>query len=100
MVESDRLLTASGLDDLRNLQLDVSLADGVANAITIFSTPVFDPQTGELVDWFPEEFTTDADMMQRIDGLIAEIPPDSQLVFKGEPRCGYRRLAGNFGSGR
>ena len=82
MVELDRLLTASGLDDLRNLQLDVSLADGVANAITIFSTPVFDPQTGELVDWFPEEFTTDADMMQRIDGLIAKFPQTASLFSK------------------
>ena len=82
LVESERLLTASGLEDLRNLHLDVSLADGVAKAVSVFSTPVFDPQTGELVDWFPEEFTSDADMMERMDGLIAKFPQVKSLFSK------------------
>jgi predicted RND superfamily exporter protein len=82
LVESDRLLTASGLEDLRNLQLDVSLADGVAKAVSVFSTPVFDPQTGELIEWFPEDFTTDEDMMQRMDGLLEKFPQVQSLFSK------------------
>jgi len=79
LVESDRLLTAEGLDDLRDLQLDISLSDGVAKAVTIFSSPSFDPQTGELQDWFPDEFTSDEIMMQRIDELIAQYPQAGSL---------------------
>lgn len=82
LIESDRLLTTSGLEDLRNLQLDVSLSDGVANAVTIFSTPVFDPDTGAVIEWFPEEFTTDTEMMGLIDGLIEKFPQAGSLFSK------------------
>ncbi|MGB7334285.1 MAG: MMPL family transporter [Salaquimonas sp.] len=83
LVESDRLLTSAGLEDLRNLQLDVSLTEGVAKAISIFSTPVFDPQTGELVDWFPEEFGSDEEMVGLIDDLIVKFPQVGSLFSKG-----------------
>lgn len=82
LIESDRLLTASGLDDLRNLQLDVSLVEGVAKAVTIFSTPVFDAETGEVIDWFPEDFGTDAEMLDLIDGLIERFPQAGSLFSK------------------
>ncbi len=82
LIEFDRLLTTSGLEDLRSLQLDVSLADGVAQAISIFSTPDFDPQTGEPVDWFPDEFGDDAHMIGLIDRLIEKYPQAASLFSK------------------
>lgn len=82
LVESDRLLTASGLEDLRNLQLDISLADGVATAVTILSTPDFDPVTGELRDWFPEKFTSDEEMLGLIDRLIEKYPQAGSMFSK------------------
>ena len=82
LVESKRLLTASGLEDLRSLQLDVSLADGVAQTVSIFSTPDFDPKTGEPVDWFPDEFGSDSEMMGLIDGLIKKYPQAASLFSK------------------
>lgn len=82
LVESDRLLTSEGLEDLRNLQLDVSLADGVAQTNSIFSVPDFDPVTGELREWFPEELGSDAEALALIDGLIAKYPQVASLFNK------------------
>ena len=82
LVESDRLLTSEGLEDLRNLQLDVSLADGVAQTNSIFSVPDFDPATGELREWFPEELGSDAETLALIDGLIAKYPQAASLFNK------------------
>lgn len=79
LVESDRLKTARGLDEFRNLQLEVSLADGVANATSILSIPDFDPDTGELVDWFPLEFTDDAQVVRLVDDLIVKYPQARSL---------------------
>ena len=82
LVESDRLLTSEGLEDLRNLQLDVSLADGVAQTNSIFSVPDFDPETGEPRDWFPEELGSDEETVVLIDGLIEKYPQATSLFNK------------------
>ena len=82
LIESERLLTASGLEDLRLLQLEISLAEGVAQAVSIFSTPDFDPVTGEPVDWFPDEFGSDGEMMELIDGLIEKYPQVAGLYSR------------------
>lgn len=82
VVKSDRLLTAEGLEDLRSLQLEVSLADGVGQAVSVFSTPDFDPVSGEPVDWFPDEFGDDASMMALIDALIEKYPQAGSLFSK------------------
>ena len=82
LVKSDRLLTSEGMEDLRNLQLDVSLADGVAQANSIFSVPDFDPETGELRDWFPEELGSDAETLALIDGLIEKYPQAASFFNK------------------
>ncbi|WP_075996559.1 efflux RND transporter permease subunit [Salaquimonas pukyongi] len=82
LIESDRLLTAEGLDDLRNLQLDVSLADGVSQANSIFSVPDFDPQTGEFREWFPEELGSDEDALALLDQLIEKYPQAASLFNK------------------
>ncbi len=79
LIESDRLDTVSGLEDLRTLQLEVSLAEGVSKAVSIFSTPSFDPITGELKDWFPEDFTTDEEMNGLIRSLIVKYPQAASL---------------------
>jgi len=79
LIESDRLLTASGLEDLRNLQLDVALADGVAKATTIFATPDVDPVTGETREWFPDEFTSDEQAAELVKGLIEKYPQVASL---------------------
>ncbi len=79
LVESDRLLTANGLEDLRNLQLDVSLADGVSKAVSIFSTPDFDPDTGESRDWFPNTFENDQQARDLVTSLISKYPRAASL---------------------
>lgn len=80
LVESDRLRTAAGLEDLRNLQLDLALADDVSHAVSVFSTPDFDPQTGEPREWFPPEFADDAQATGLIESLITKYPQAGSLI--------------------
>lgn len=82
LVESDRLRTASGLEDLRNLQLDLALADDVANSVSIFSTPDFDPRTGEPREWFPPELGSDEEAQALIESLVAKYPQAGSLYSR------------------
>lgn len=84
LVESDRLLTASGLEDLRNLQLDLSLVEGVSRAASIFSLPDFDPVTGENREWFPNSFQSDEQARERITSLIRKYPRAASLFAVDE----------------
>ncbi len=80
LVESDRLITASGLEDLRYLQLELSVTPGVANATTLFSVPLPDPATGEIGQFFPEEIAGDAEARSLVDRLLNAYPQAASLV--------------------
>ncbi|MCU0791223.1 MAG: MMPL family transporter, partial [Nitratireductor sp.] len=80
LVESPRLMTASGLEDLRFLQLELAVTENVANATTLFSIPLADPQTGELGQFFPEEITSDAQARDLVRRLLEQYPQAGQLV--------------------
>lgn len=82
LVQSERLLTAAGLEDLRNLQLDISLSEGIAQSVSIFSTPDFDPLTGENRAWFPPAFSSDAQALDLIERLIDKYPQAASLYSR------------------
>jgi predicted RND superfamily exporter protein len=80
LVESDRLVTASGLEDLRYLQLELSVTPGVANTTTLFSVPLPDPATGEVGQFFPEEISSDDEARGLVDRLLKSYPQAASLV--------------------
>ena len=80
IVRSNRLMSASGLEDLRSLQLDLAVSDGVENVTTLFSIPRFDPNTGALEDFFPEIIETDEDAKRLLARLLEIQPQASALV--------------------
>lgn len=80
IVRSPRLLTAEGLEDLRSLQLDLTISDGVENIITLFSIPKPDLETGELAPFFPDELGDDANAKELIARLLKEQPQAASLI--------------------
>ncbi|MCB1430320.1 MAG: hypothetical protein KDJ66_14545, partial [Nitratireductor sp.] len=80
IVQSDRLMTASGLEDLRYLQLDIALNENVENATTIFSTPDPDPATGEIRNFFPDTFSDDATAVAEVRRLVKTFPATASLI--------------------
>ncbi len=80
LVESPRLMTASGLEDLRFLQLEMAVTEKVANATTLFSIPLADRETGELGQFFPEEIQSDEDAASLVGRLLETYPQAGQLV--------------------
>ncbi|MEZ5870358.1 MAG: MMPL family transporter [Nitratireductor sp.] len=80
IVQSDRLMSASGLDDLRYLQLDIALNDNVENAVSIFSTPDPDPVSGEIRNFFSDTFTDDAAAAGEVNRLIETYPATASLI--------------------
>lgn len=80
IVRSPRLLTAEGLEDLRSLQLDLTLSDGVENIITLFSIPKPDLETGELTPFFPDELGDDDNAKELIARLLKEQPQAANLI--------------------
>ena len=84
IVRSDRLISAEGLEDLRSLQLDLAIADGVENVTTLFSIPKINPQTGAFEDYFPEQIENDADAKKFIDELLHDQPQAIGLIVPNE----------------
>ncbi|MEM7290053.1 MAG: hypothetical protein AAF412_06750, partial [Pseudomonadota bacterium] len=82
LIRSEKFQTADGLEALRDLQLDLSLEDGVTSAISIMAIPQLDENTGELQSYFPGELGSDADAMARLDRLITEFPQAKSLFSK------------------
>ncbi|MEZ5790326.1 MAG: MMPL family transporter [Nitratireductor sp.] len=80
IVQSDRLMTASGLEDLRYLQLDIALNENVENATTIFSTPDPDTATGEIRNFFPDTFSDDATAVAEVSRLVKTFPATASLI--------------------
>ncbi len=80
LVESPRLMTASGLEDLRFLQLEMAVTENVANATTLFSIPLPDRETGELGQFFPEEIQSDEEAAGLVRRLLETYPQAGQLI--------------------
>lgn len=80
IVRSPRLLSAEGLEDLRSLQLDLAINDGVENIITLFSIPRPDLETGELTPFFPDELGDDDAAKELIARLLKEQPQAASLI--------------------
>ena len=80
VIQSDRLMTASGLEDLRNLQLDTSLDDSVTNVLTVFSAPKLDPETGNIGNFFPEEIESDEQARDLIAEVLRDYPQAGSLI--------------------
>lgn len=80
LIESDKVGTTEGLETLRDIQLEISLVEGVANTTSILSLPDFDPDSGELRDWFPQDFGDDAATLKQIKGLIEKYPQARSLL--------------------
>lgn len=80
IVKSGRLMSAQGLEDLRSLQLDLAITDGVKNASTLFSIPRLDPQTGEFDNYFPEVIENDEDAKRFVAELLAGQPQAVGLI--------------------
>ncbi len=84
IVRSDRLMTASGLEDLRSLQLDIAVSDGVENVTTLFSIPRLDPDTGEFDSYFPEFIEDDQAAKKHVAELLAAQPQASALIVPND----------------
>ena len=80
VVRSPRLETASGLEDLRNMQLEMAIADGVTTALTVFSLPDVDEETGELQQFFPNVIEDDAQAQALLKRLLEEYPQAHSLI--------------------
>ena len=80
IVRSPRLKTASGLEDLRGFQLDMSLADGVTSAVSIFSLPAFNSQTGQLETYFPSLIEDDSEATRLLARLVEDYPQVGTLI--------------------
>lgn len=74
LIQSDRLFTAQGLEDLRALQLEIAINPAVGNVVTMFSAPDPDPLTGEIGQFFPPVIETDEDARQLVDDLLEAYP--------------------------
>lgn len=80
IVQSDRLLTAGGLEDLRSLQLDLSLSDVVSNVVTVFSLPDPDPASGRIANLFPPEIGSDAEARALVERALQRYPQARSLI--------------------
>ncbi len=84
IIRSDRLNTAEGLEDLRFLQLEIAVTEGVASASSVFSIPIADPATGKFEPFFPEFLEDDANARRLVAQIIAEQPTARTLFAPDE----------------
>lgn len=80
IINSPRLNTASGLEDLRFMQLELAITDGILSAISLFSIPDPDPATGELRQFFPNQIKDDAEAQSLLKRLVSDYPQASSLI--------------------
>ena len=80
IIKSPRVNTASGLEDLRFMQLELAITDGVASAVSLFSVPDPDPTTGELRQFFPNQIENDEQAAQLLSRLENDYPQVSGLM--------------------
>ncbi len=82
IIKSPRLNKASGLEDLRFMQLELAITDGILSAISLFSIPDPDPETGELKQLFPNEIEDDSQAKSLLDRMARDYPQASSLISK------------------
>ena len=80
VVKSPRIAKASGLEDLREMQLELALTDNVGSAITLFSIPEPEPETGALQQIFPTTIESDAQAKETIDYILKEYPQAKSFI--------------------
>lgn len=80
IIKSPRIKTASGLEDLRFMQLEFSVTEGVSSAISLFSVPEPDPVTGELRQFFPNQIETDEEALALLSRITTQYPQASSLI--------------------
>ncbi|MEO0910113.1 MAG: hypothetical protein AAFX96_07170 [Pseudomonadota bacterium] len=80
VVKSPRIAKASGLEDLREMQLELALTDNVGSAITLFSIPEPEPETGALQQIFPTTIESDAQAKETIDYILKEYPQAESFI--------------------
>jgi len=80
IVKSPRLKTASGLEDLRFMQLEMAVTDGIAGAVSVFSLPVPDEKSGALVQYFPNLIEDDEHAASLVSELIKKFPQARSLI--------------------
>lgn len=80
IIKSPRINTASGLEDLRFMQLELAITDGISSAISLFSIPEPDPKTGELRQFFPNQIKDDAEAKALLERLVRDYPQASSLI--------------------
>ncbi len=80
VVKSPRIAKASGLEDLREMQLELALTDNVGSAITLFSIPEPEPETGALQQIFPTTIESDAQAKDTIDYILKEYPQAQSFI--------------------
>ena len=84
IIKSKRINKASGLEDLRFMQLELAVTDGISSAVSLFSIPDPDPETGELRQFFPNQIKDDAEATQLLARLVTDYPQASSLISKEE----------------
>lgn len=80
IIKSPRLNTASGLEDLRFMQLELAITDGISSAVSLFSIPDPDPKTGELRQFFPNQIKDDDEAVALLERLASDYPQASSLI--------------------
>ena len=84
IIKSPRVNTASGLEDLRFMQLELAITDGISSAISLFSIPDPDPTTGELRQFFPNQIKDDAEAKSLLERLVRDYPQASSLISEDQ----------------
>lgn len=84
IIRSPRLKTAAGLEDLRELQLELSIADGAIAAFSMFSVPQVNVETGEIERFFPTQVETDEQAKELLERLHSQYPQAANLISEDE----------------
>lgn len=80
IIRSDRLSSAEGLEDLRGLQLEIAVTEGVESASSLFSIPRVNGETGAFESFFPEFIEDDETAKKLIAELLESQPMASGLI--------------------
>lgn len=78
--QNGKLLSKTGLDELAELQLEISFLDGVDEVVSPFSLRHFDPVTKQFVTVLPEAFEDDADVSRQIQRGLDLLPELGAMV--------------------
>ena len=80
IVRSPRLLTPDGMSDLRDLQLDLALEDGVLSAVSILSLPNFNDESGQFESFFPADMSGLQTLSAEYERIFDQFPQARSLL--------------------